>query len=618
MTGRLKVRPSQFVLSYGPGALLEGPDGPRLIRDAGIGLFPEHGGRDPNRYRIDDDRMSRGLLNGAKIYRLPTESETGDGAPYGTMEFPVWKLCLSRHGKGGDYLLHRRQTCPDCGRDRGQGAIRFVVACSAGHLDELNWDHFVHGKSGHAVDTSRLRIREGEAFYWHRSGGALGDIVVKCYYHDQCHAQTRLGDLYRQPHICSGRHPHREFAEPVRPRNCASNARVVPRQSAILRVADTRTLLSIRPVTEVHTLLQDDALRAAIAQERARGQIDHEGFKRIVMIQEDAGSISAGTRDKLLGAGWEVVRDALEYATKRGPTTYDGLIKDEFAGLLSASVDGAPPSRDEAAGREYGGVKMVLEIKADHSESIEAGGSRIRVTPVQKLRTVTVQKGFTRGIGGWESRPEPVDVSFSRGGKRWYPGVEYIGEGLFMRLEDGDGWAEAPTGDAAGAWLEALEGHDRDRYPPYAFRDDGLREEMHPGFVWWHTLAHLLVRTIGEQSGYSAAAIRERVYFERGGGDGDGRFRGGLLLYATQPGNEGAMGGLVGMMPHMGEMLGASLERGRACSGDPLCGESALRDGGYNGASCYACLLNSETSCEHRNMWLDRSVLNQGLRACRA
>ena len=98
MTGRLKVRPSQFILVYGPGALLEGPDGPRLVRDAGIGLFSEHGGRDPNMYRIDDDRMSRGLLGGAKIYRLPTESETGDGKAYGTVEFPKWKLCLRRPG----------------------------------------------------------------------------------------------------------------------------------------------------------------------------------------------------------------------------------------------------------------------------------------------------------------------------------------------------------------------------------------------------------------------------------------------------------------------------------------------------------------------------------------
>ena len=616
MTGRLKVRPSQFILSYGPGALLEGPDGPRLVRDAGIGLFPEHGGKDPNRYRIDDDRMSRGLLGGAKIYRLPAESETGDGEPYGTIEFPLWKLCLNRHGKGGDYLLHRRQSCPDCGSGRGQSAIRFVVACNAGHLDELNWDYVVHGESGHAVDTSRHRIREGEAFYWHRRGGALRDIVVRCYYHDKCHAQAGLNEVYYRSHNCSGRHPHKESAGPVRPWECSANARVVPRQSAILRLAETRTLLSIRPVTEVHTLLQDDALKAAIAQERAHGSIDHKAFEKIVRIQEDAGSITADTRDKLLDAPPEVVQDALEYVSKRDLTTYDELIKDEFAGLFSASVEGAPPPgpppQSGAAGQGSGwaGVKLVLEIKPDRSKVLDAGGVKLRVTPVQKLRTVTVQKGFTRGVGGWESRPEIVDVSFYRGGKKWYPGVAYTGEGIFMRLNDSNGWAGAPEDGASGVWLKAFGGHDRERYPPYAFRNDDLREEMHPGFVWWHTLAHLLVRTIGEHSGYSAAAIRERVYFER---REDGRFRGGLLLYATQPGNEGAMGGLVGMMPHMTDLLDMSFEKGRHCSSDPLCGESALKDGGYNGASCYACLLNSETSCEHRNMWLDRRVLMQQL-----
>ena len=610
MTGRLKVRPSQFILTYGPGALLEGPDGPRLVRDAKIGLFSEHGGRDPNRYKISDDRMSRGLLGGAKIYRLPTESETGEGEPYGTMEFPLWKLCLNRHGKEGDYLLHRKQSCPECGRDTGQGAIRFVVACNEGHLDELNWDYVVHRKSGHGADTSRNRIKEGDAFYWHRGGGGqLGDIVIRCYYHGQCRAEANLGEVYYHAHPCSGRHPHREVAGPARPMNCNAVARVVPRQSAALRVAETKTLLSIRPITEVHNLLQDDALKGAIAQERAHGEIDREGFERIVNIQEETGNINAGTRNKLLDAPWGVVQEALEYLAKRDPATYDALIKDELAGLWSASIHGAPPQGSP----DTGSVRHVLEIKANASEVLDAGKVRMRVTPVQKLRTVTVQKGFMRSVGGWELRPAMVDVSFTRGGKKWYPGVEYMGEGIFMRLEENDGWAAAPAGGAAGAWLKAFEGHDRKRYPPYAFRDDGLREEMHPGFVWWHTLAHLLVRTVGEQSGYSAAAIRERVYFERG--DDDGRFRGGLLLYATQPGNEGTMGGLVGMMPHMKGLLDASFEKGLLCSGDPLCGESILADGGGNGAACYACLLNSETSCEHRNMWLDRNVLGQGLQA---
>lgn len=75
------------------------------------------------------------------------------------------------------------------------------------------------------------------------------------------------------------------------------------------------------------------------------------------------------------------------------------------------------------------------------------------------------------------------------------------------------------------------------------------------------------------------------------------------------------MGGLAWTMPHMADMLGASLERGRACSGDPPCGESALAKGGRSGASRCARLLSSETSRGHRNMRLDRGVPNRGLRA---
>jgi hypothetical protein len=128
---------------------------------------------------------------------------------------------------------------------------------------------------------------------------------------------------------------------------------------------------------------------------------------------------------------------------------------------------------------------------------------------------------------------------------------------------------------------------------------------MHPGFVWWHTLSHLLVREISEDSGYSAASIRERIYFESSGD----KFLGGILLYTSQPGTEGTLGGLSGLSSSLESYLNNALSKTSYCSGDPLCEEQIFSQGGYNGAACYGCLMNSETSCEHRNMWLDRSIL---------
>ena len=47
--------------------------------------------------------------------------------------------------------------------------------------------------------------------------------------------------------------------------------------------------------------------------------------------------------------------------------------------------------------------------------------------------------------------------------------------------------------------------------------------ESHPMFVWWHTLAHHLIRTIQQDTGYSSSAITERIYAH----EIDGKWTGG-------------------------------------------------------------------------------------------
>ena len=74
-----KIRPSQFITTYGPGSIIELPEGPVIIPLAGDGLFPENNtyGLKVSDYAINDQRMSKGVLKEAKIFRLPTNSELG-------------------------------------------------------------------------------------------------------------------------------------------------------------------------------------------------------------------------------------------------------------------------------------------------------------------------------------------------------------------------------------------------------------------------------------------------------------------------------------------------------------------------------------------------------------
>ena len=60
-------------------------------------------------------------------------------------------------------------------------------------------------------------------------------------------------------------------------------------------------------------------------------------------------------------------------------------------------------------------------------------------------------------------------------------------------------------------------------------------------------------------------------------------------------------------------VLATALNSLDTCSNDPLCGEEEFGPGKYKGAACYACALVSETSCEHRNMRLDRNLLLENL-----
>ena len=74
--------------------------------------------------------------------------------------------------------------------------------------------------------------------------------------------------------------------------------------------------------------------------------------------------------------------------------------------------------------------------------------------------------------------------------------------------------------------------------------------------VWWHTLSHRLLRALSIDSGYSSAAIRERVYLRMEPG---GAARGGLLLYTVQPGGDGTLGGLIGLVPTLDRVLASAL-----------------------------------------------------------
>ena len=593
------VRRSQFITTYGPGAILEGPDGPKIISTLGLsGLFANHR---PGDFEVTDQRLSTALLNDARILRLPSNADLGrpDGyAIYSTGRFPTWSLCV---GHGVDGILYRKRSgdnvsCPRCPqapdsyaswRQAKRQAIRFIKACPVGHLDDVSWDRIIPHNSpdcrpGHLV--------------WRGSGAALRHVQIVC---PACGGNVNLGHAYSREWDCSGRFP--ELGNQQQLGGCDRKAKIIQRGAANLYLPDIKAAVTIPPrSTPIHRILEAHNIQSVLRTNRFNSYGELMAALRVL---EQSGLVSGRIVLELGSTNGEAVMLAVnDLLTRQEPRTVEELKLEEFEALQHAAQNGHPRLRSTNRGL----VDQFEVIKENVRTIVGPGGQPLRVTPLNRLRVVMVQTGYRR----LEAINPLVDRAYEdEQGTRWYPGVELLGEGIFIDIAPPVNGSQttALSGSVASGWNSAWA-------DPVGWRQNTTLEHadhLNPVFVWWHTFAHRLINALAIDSGYSSASIRERIYVSI---DPQTRVAsGGILLYTSQPGGDGTLGGLVALVPEFEMVLDAALRDVHTCSNDPLCFEERFDRGKSNGPACYACLLVSETSCEHRNMLLDRALLLENL-----
>lgn len=183
---------------------------------------------------------------------------------------------------------------------------------------------------------------------------------------------------------------------------------------------------------------------------------------------------------------------------------------------------------------------------------------------------------------------EPVEKVFA------LPANQTFGEGLFFEFDI----------EQVQAWASKNEAIFTGRYnQPVGDLGKALKEEMErygaPMFYLLHTFSHLIIKELEFSCGYPSASLQERLYYSD-------RMC-GVLIYTTD-GAEGSMGGLVwqGQPRLISRIIKSALNRAEECASDPLCWENEDQ---LNFAACFSCCLVSETSCEKRNLGLDRRAL---------
>ncbi len=587
---------SQFVLTYGPGSIIETTKGPRLIPTLAYGLGGDLLTEDTfDDFEIPDVRLcnyiqkSANVKNPCRILALPSNAglrRRQNSRVYSTYQFPSWKVCYRKNDRKHDGpILFRGDFCPECGTSAGTGAVRFVAACSAGHLDDVDWHRAVHGP----------RRCKPKYYKWSTSGSSLGDIRITC---PDCQATTTMEAIYRKKFPCSGRNPENEskLKKPMfipgseGDNQCQHQMRITQRQSTSLRVADTVTVLTIPDFdNNLSRILQQKSVINTF-NTLALFYPDYEGKNEDTFIAILKGALKNNNvphesseiiLSEIEKIGVKNILDRFFYLNK-SEVSFLEIIYQEFESLMAGAGTHSP--------------NFIMGQPESTVPDQESVFPCFQVFPVHRIRTVTVQTGYRRMVGVTDrAEAKSVSSAIPFKGDRWYPGYAGFGEGIFITFKD-----RFPDLNGKGApdkWKQ----HD----PATIENTEWANIYSLPEFVWLHTLSHALIKAVAQNTGYSSASIRERVYLSRD------LVTGGVLLYNTSPGDDSGMGGLAGLASgqKFGMILNTVKEILQICSNDPLCIEMQKTPETMNGAACYSCLLMSETSCEHRNLWLDRHML---------
>lgn len=592
----VKIRQSQIVSTYGPGALVDLPDYAVLV--AGLEHWAGDAQLIPEPRLLANLRRRLGLP--ALELRSPPVPEREDQQGVGIVawQFPEWfvaqfEVSTKEYGRSRP-LVHRKALMkgryvgddPTGKRKRKDWPVvpvRFVQACPNGHVSDINWPRLVHDDG----------VTCGGQLWFDERGttGDLAELFVRC---DGCKKQplslVRLQSTSEERSVLGDCRGDRPWLGPAAREECVGPDGKAHRNKLLIRHASTAYFPVVERVISIPD--HDDRIRKAV-------DVVWDDF---LSVAESVSDIKRERKKHRVQQALEGLSDAevWEECERRrvGETgTQKGLKEVELDTFLAVpdELGDDKPEGDFYARR--------LPLEASRKGPI---ASIERVVLVHRLREVVTEIGFTR----FESPAVPIDSEVDLGVRlaslaletRWLPAVENRGEGVFLALDakSVQVWAASlAVRRRALQFRVGVQSTSKNEIPMKRV------EQIYMPYVMLHSLSHLLLTAIALECGYAAASIRERIYVR------DGAY--GILLYTGTPDAEGTLGGLVQVGRRIGRHLETALELGRLCSNDPVCAQhrpnQAHEDRIMHGAACHGCLLIAEPSCERRNELLDRSLV---------
>lgn len=588
-----KLGASQVVSTFGVGSIYEmrspAGNGSLIVHSvmlSGLEFWPSD-----NAGFLYESSLQRAL--GVRYFRSPPpdkgkREQNQKFLP--AVRFPGLFYCsvssCGRVGTIGTEFLDRSASGAVCARPgcRGKGIpFRFITACHLegdpahrGHVDDFPYRWWAHSR-GKTCSNPVIHLRSSEE----KSG--LEGMYLHC---QACGEGRSLAGVFSADAVssikCRGRRPWLGDKE----EGCDRELRVLQRGASNVYFPVTVSAISIPPHSGRLRQLLEDAIPPAF----------------LLTLQGNGGSSLEG----LLGAARNSpgLDDRDRYS--------DEQVRSAIMALAGMGVsDSAVQSLAEQKRLEQNAIIAGCTEPEDEfqAEQVDLTGNWASVyvghlSQVHRLREVRAIRGFQRVEPGYGGDPYRIECApLSRKRMDWLPAVEVRGEGIYLGL----------CPDAVGRWQElaavqrrvaVLNGNYRDAC---ASTGREVEREYSARFILAHTLSHLLMKQLSLECGYSGSSLRERLYV-----DDEDQSRTGLMIYTASSSADGTLGGLVsqGAADVFPGILEAAVQSARWCSSDPLCEESdGQGNNAMNLAACHACALVAETSCEERNMLLDRAMV---------
>lgn len=545
---------------------------------------------------ITMDRLAASLPGVQDFRALPPAPEEryktfGAGMPF--QRFPRWLFCqqcrrMESWNRAREAEL--KGDAPRCENCRNRPVLvpmRFVAVCADGHLADVDWPRWAHSRqtSAGTCRSRNLRFDSNPS-----RGSGLASLSVTC---QSCNSSQDLGQIASKDALarvglsCDGLQP---WQHPDRREECSRIPQVVQRGASNVHFSEIRSALDIPPWSDYDPDAEETtALRTDPNFHALENQVADPGRQRsplVAMLAEDLSDTHGFDSDVIIGLA---VKRATGAAPQ--PRQFDeaDLVDQEWEAFRQPTGAGHPLNRF---------VTRPVELDVDgHPDLAELSSLVGGVVVADKLREVRAFTGFSRLEPG--GRVIPPDLT---GSLPWLPGLEIYGEGVFLTLSEDRlrSWEQRPEVRERAGLIEANRAD--------SYLAGVLRTPATPRFVALHTLAHLLIRQLTFECGYSSASLRERLYARTS----DDRPMAGLLVYTASGDSEGTLGGLArqGEPPRLANTLMAALSRATWCSTDPICIESPGQGlGALNRGACHSCALAAETSCVHLNSLLDRALV---------